>query len=255
MAKAVDFKTSSSAPSVTPAPAIPAAAPAAKPAAEEEETASASESSTSETMPAATTMNEAPTVADINVAKVTLTGLKFGENKIEFSVPTDQTNKVAPMIGNMYLTSSDSDANKKKIYDDLFANTFNNENNPTAVTVDLLKGYSLAASYSIYVRQFNELNIQNGADMPKSPTVYLVGLIGSNASKSIRDLSNVRTSPNTVNANRTFTIYVNAPKSGDYYLSGSYLTNQNRNIKFLNSSSDETSNNSLALNVKAQTNW
>ncbi|WGG25176.1 hypothetical protein P0D29_02420 [Mycoplasmoides gallisepticum] len=205
-----------------------------------------------ETMASPAEMQPAPTVDDIKIAKVALSNLNFNSNTIEFSVPA---NKVAPMIGNMYLTSSNAEVNKNKIYDDIFGNTFNNENNPTAVTVDLLKGYSLAASYSIYVRQFNELNIQNSNDMAKSPTVYLVGLIGSNASRSIRNLSNVRTSPNTVNANRTFTIYVNAPKSGDYYLSGSYLTNQNRNIKFLNSSSDQTSSNSLTLNVKAQTNW
>ncbi|WP_434349356.1 hypothetical protein V2P54_01200 [Mycoplasmoides gallisepticum] len=205
-----------------------------------------------ETMASPAEMQSAPTVDDIKIAKVALSNLKFNSNTIEFSVPTG---KAAPMIGNMYLTSSNSEVNKNKIYDDLFGNSFNNENNPTAVTVDLLKGYSLAASYSIYVRQFNDLNIQNGTDMARSRTVYLVGLIGSNASRSIRNLSNVRTSPNTVSTNRTFTIYVNAPKSGDYYLSGSYLTNQNRNIKFLNSSSDQTSSNSLTLNVKAQTNW
>ncbi|WP_350267108.1 hypothetical protein ABOD99_01115 [Mycoplasmoides gallisepticum] len=205
-----------------------------------------------ETMASPAEMQSAPTVGDIKIAKVALSNLNFNSNTIEFSVPTG---KVAPMIGNMYLTSSNSEVNKNKIYDDIFGNTFNNENNPTAITVDLLKGYSLAASYSIYVRQFNELNIQNSNDMAKSPTVYLVGLIGSNASKSTKGLSNVRTSPNTVNEARTFTIYVNAPKSGDYYLSGSYLTNQNRNIKFLNNSSDQTSSNSLTLNVKAQTNW
>ncbi|XBV42914.1 hypothetical protein ABOD99_01855 [Mycoplasmoides gallisepticum] len=205
-----------------------------------------------ETMASPAEMQSAPTVDDIKIAKVALSNLKFNSNTIEFSVPTG---KAAPMIGNMYLTSSNSEVNKNKIYDDLFGNSFNNENNPTAVTVDLLKGYSLAASYSIYVRQFNDLNIQNGTDMARSRTVYLVGLIGSNASRPIRNLSNVRTSPNTVSTNRTFTIYVNAPKSGDYYLSGSYLTNQNRNIKFLNNSSDQTSSNSLTLNVKAQTNW
>ncbi|MES3519000.1 hypothetical protein [Mycoplasmoides gallisepticum] len=205
-----------------------------------------------ETMASPAKMQSAPTVHDIKIAKVALSNLNFNSNTIEFSVPTG---KVAPMIGNMYLTSSNAEVNKNKIYDDLFGNTFNNENNPTAVTVDLLKGYSLAASYSIYVRQFNDLNIQNGTDMARSQAAYLVGLIGSNGSRSIRNLSNVRTSPNTVSDNRTFTIYVNAPKSGDYYLSGSYLTNQNRNIKFLNSSSDQTSSNSLTLNVKAQTNW
>ncbi|OBU78740.1 hypothetical protein BAY37_03200 [Mycoplasmoides gallisepticum] len=44
----------------------------------------------------------AATVDNINVAKVRLTGLAFGKNTIEFSVPMG---KVAPMIRNMYLTS------------------------------------------------------------------------------------------------------------------------------------------------------
>ncbi|SYV94470.1 Mycoplasma haemagglutinin, partial [Mycoplasmoides gallisepticum] len=89
-------------------------------------------------------MQSAPTVDDIKIAKVALSNLNFNSNTIEFSVPTG---KVAPMIGNMYLTSSNAEVNKNKIYDDLFGNTFNNENNPTAVTVELLKGYSLAASW------------------------------------------------------------------------------------------------------------
>ncbi len=82
----------------------------------------ASENQTSEeNMTAGSQLNTTPTVSDINVAKVTLSNLKFGSNTIEFSVSTGEgeMSKVAPMIGNMYLTSSDSDVNKKKIYDDL----------------------------------------------------------------------------------------------------------------------------------------
>ncbi len=200
-----------------------------------------------ETMASPAEMQSAPTVDDIKIAKVALSNLNFNSNTIEFSVPTD---KVAPMIGNMYLTSSNSEVNKNKIYDDIFGNTFNNENNPTAVTVDLLKGYSLAASHRIYVRQFNELNIQNSSDMARSPTVYLIGLISGNANRSTNRLSNVRTSPNVNGDRRTFTIYVNAPKDGNYSVRGSYLTNQTRRLKFSTSM-----DNSLTINVKEQSDW
>ncbi|SYV94607.1 Mycoplasma haemagglutinin, partial [Mycoplasmoides gallisepticum] len=90
-------------------------------------------------------MNPTPTVADINIAKVTLSNLNFGTNTIEFSVPTtakEGTSKVAPMIGNMYITSNDQ--NQRKIYNEIFGNT---SNGSTSVTVDLLKGYSLASGW------------------------------------------------------------------------------------------------------------
>ncbi|UQZ95620.1 hypothetical protein F9C22_02465 [Mycoplasmoides gallisepticum] len=200
-----------------------------------------------ETMASPAEMQSAPTVDDIKIAKVALSNLNFNSNTIEFSVPTG---KVVPMIGNMYLTSSNSEVNKNKIYDDIFGNTFNNENNPTAITVDLLKGYSLAASHRIYVRQFNELNIQNSSDMARSPTVYLIGLISGNANRPTNRLSNVRTSPNVNGDRRTFTIYVNAPKDGNYSVRGSYLTNQTRRLKF-----STGMDNSLTINVKEQSDW
>ncbi|SYV95236.1 Mycoplasma haemagglutinin, partial [Mycoplasmoides gallisepticum] len=87
-------------------------------------------------------MNPTPTVSDINIAKVTLSGLTFGENTIEFSVPT---NKVAPMIGNMYLTSNSG--SQGKIYNEIFGNTSNSSDNSISVTVDLLTGYSLASGW------------------------------------------------------------------------------------------------------------
>ncbi len=127
-----------------------------------------------------TEINPAPTLDDIKIAKVRLSDLKFGENTIEFSVPTtaeEGTPKVAPMIGNMYLTSSDSDANKNKIYDDLFGNNSVQEDNQTAVTVDLLKGYSLATNYSIFVRRF--MGLQENS-MTRTEPIYLVGFIGGN---------------------------------------------------------------------------
>ncbi|WP_208964887.1 FIVAR domain-containing protein [Mycoplasmoides gallisepticum] len=207
-------------------------------------------------MPETTTMNEAPIIDGINVAKVTLTDLKFGQNTIEFSVPMG---KVAPMIGNMYLTSSDSEANMKKIYDDLFGNSLATENN--AVTVNLLKGYSLAASYIEYIRQFTDLKneAQDIQDTTmKSSTVYLVGLINGwngGARNDAESVPKTVMSPNVNGDKRTFTIYVNAPAEGDYSIKGSYLlSGGNRNLKF-STSSTESTDNSLTINVNTQTDW
>ncbi|WP_208964626.1 FIVAR domain-containing protein [Mycoplasmoides gallisepticum] len=206
--------------------------------------------------PETTTMNEAPTIDGINVAKVTLTDLKFGQNTIEFSVPKD---KVAPMIGNMYLTSSDSEANMKKIYDDLFGNSLATENN--AVTVDLLKGYSLAASYIEYIRQFTDLKneAQDSQDTTmKSSTVYLVGLINGwngGARNDAESVPKTVMSPNVNGDKRTFTIYVNAPAEGDYSIKGSYLlSGGNRNLKF-STSSTGSEENSITINVMMQNDW
>ncbi|SYV94154.1 Mycoplasma haemagglutinin, partial [Mycoplasmoides gallisepticum] len=102
-----------------------------------------------ETTTANEKVNPMPSVNTINVAKVTLSNLKFGSNTIEFSVPMDQDNmnKVAPMIGNIYITSSNDEANKKQIYDSIFGNTSSQTASQTSVSVDLLKGYSLATSW------------------------------------------------------------------------------------------------------------
>ncbi|WVH36991.1 hypothetical protein SE856_02015 [Mycoplasmoides gallisepticum] len=246
MAKAVDFKTAVQ----SPTSPVAASAPAVQPAlAAAEGMASASESSTSETMPVNTMMNEAPTVDGINVAKVKLTGLKFGENTIDFSVPTTPTGKVAPMIGNMYLTSNPENADM--IYNSIFGNRVTQNN---AVTVDLLKGYGLAASYVEYIRQFTNLKNQDG--MTNSQSVYLVGLINgtANARMDATTIQQTVMSPNVNGDMRTFTIYVNAPAEGDYSIKGLYLLggNTNRNLKF---STSATNNSSLTINVKKQNDW
>ncbi|MES3519217.1 hypothetical protein [Mycoplasmoides gallisepticum] len=202
-----------------------------------------------ETMTSPAEMQSAPTVDDIKIAKVALSNLNFNSNTIEFSVPTG---KVAPMIGNMYLTSSNSEVNKNKIYDDIFGNTFNNENNPTAITVDLLKGYSLAASWRTYIRQFTDLT---GNGVQTSDPVYLIGLIGGNANRSTGVLSNLRTSPDVNGDRRTFTIYVNAPMNGEYSISGSYLTNNDRNLVLSTSNTESSSNHTVTVTVKGKNNW
>ncbi|WP_117273953.1 FIVAR domain-containing protein [Mycoplasmoides gallisepticum] len=213
-------------------------------------------SQSNQSAPETSAMNETPTVSDINVAKVTLTDLKFGKNKIEFSIPTGVSNKVAPMIGNMYLTSSNTEANRDKIYDDLFGNTSVQQENQTAVTVDLLKGYSLATSFREYIRQFTNLKT-SGDMMGTSPTVYLVGLIGGSQRRTDDSgITNIQNSPNVDNDARTFTIYVNAPREGDYSIRGSYLTNAQRNLKFsTNSGATNNMMNDLTITVNAQTDW
>ncbi|WP_208964634.1 FIVAR domain-containing protein [Mycoplasmoides gallisepticum] len=228
----------------------PAAAPARQQSPEAaSETNQQGSSSAAKTMSETNTMNEAPTVDSINVAKITLTDLNLGQNTIEFSVPTGDSTKVAPMIGNMYLSSNPN--NFDKVYNDIFGNSVA-ENN--AVTVDLLKGYGLAASYREYIRAFTYLNketqVSENATM-KSPTVYLIGLIGGSETRS--DATTVPQTVMTPNVNgdkRTFIIYVNAPAEGDYSISGSYLTKDNRDLRF--STSD---NNAVAINLKGKNNW
>ncbi|WP_391517129.1 hypothetical protein [Mycoplasmoides gallisepticum] len=208
-----------------------------------------------ENMTAASQLNPTPTVSDINVAKVTLSNLKFGSNTIEFSVPStneEANTKVAPMIGNMYLTSSDSDVNKNKIYDDLFGNNSVQQDNQTAVTVDLLKGYSLATSWRTYIRQFTGLtdNVSQTSD-----PVYLIGLIGGSGNRTVASTQmNKKNNPHVNNDPRTFTIYVNAPVSGNYHISGAYLQGsvKARSLKF--STGDMAQNVVTVTNLK-QDNW
>ncbi|QMT98269.1 FIVAR domain-containing protein [Mycoplasma tullyi] len=199
-----------------------------------------------------TEMNPTPTVDNINVAKLTLTDLKFGSNTIEFSVPTS---KVAPMIGNMYITSNPD--SQSKIYDQIFGNTSNTNDNTTSVTVDLLKGYSLAAGWSTYIGQFTNLTHANGSS-PASPAntpYYLIGYISGPDQRTVSNsVMNRISTPSTTNEHRTLTIYVNAPIDGDYYISGSYIfssnTNTMRGLKFL-----RDGDNAVSLTISKQTNW
>ncbi|WP_391516947.1 hypothetical protein [Mycoplasmoides gallisepticum] len=199
-------------------------------------------------------MNPTPTVSDINIARVTLSGLTFGENTIEFSVPT---NKVAPMIGNMYLTSNSE--SQGKIYNEIFGNTSNSSDNSTSVTVDLLTGYSLASGWSTYIGEFKQLmDTQMGAssDSQTRKPSYLVGFIGGPGRRQLVNNSNKIQSPQTNSQQRTFTIYVNAPQDGDYYISGSYLTRDNRQLMFSSPTGDSTSSmNNVTLTIQGKENW
>ncbi|UQZ95617.1 hypothetical protein F9C22_02450 [Mycoplasmoides gallisepticum] len=192
------------------------------------------------------TANKTPTVSDINVAKVSLSGLKFGSNTIELSVPTENPAKVAPMIGNIYITSNDQNTNK--VYDDIFGNKQNIIDNKKSVTVDLLTGYSLASSWSTYIGQFTKLTDQK--------TMYLVGFIGG---PNERVTNNITTNkvlfPYTWGNARTITIYVNAPVEGRYYISGSYITSKPRWLQFTAGDAVSQNTNVVKVNVTGKSNW
>ncbi|WP_350266476.1 hypothetical protein ABOD99_02290 [Mycoplasmoides gallisepticum] len=202
-------------------------------------------------------MNTTPTVSDINVAKITLSNLKFGENTIEFSVPTiagEQSPKVAPMIGNMYLTSNLS--SKENIYDDIFGNIKTVNQTSSSVTVNLLKGYSLASSFAVYVGQFTSLTNAGAqaTDSQVNTPNYLIGFIGGSGRRIVNNVRSETRSPLTTGSNRTLTIYVNAPQSGEYNISGSYISGatQPRGLKF--STGDMAENVVTVTNLK-QNNW
>ncbi|WP_027122422.1 FIVAR domain-containing protein [[Mycoplasma] imitans] len=197
---------------------------------------------------AVTEINPTPTVGNINVATVTLSKLKLGVNKIEFSVPTG---KVTPMIGNMYLTSSAD--NQNKVYDDIFGNSVTKKDASTSVTVDLLKGYGLAADRSIHFRQFMGLTRTGAkASSQQNDTTYLVGYIGGNFPRRVEVTGATNNTPANNNDARTITVYVNAPASGDYYISGSYLTARDRGLKF---STGTDTNNVVTITRLKQNNW
>ncbi|WP_391517125.1 hypothetical protein [Mycoplasmoides gallisepticum] len=218
-------------------------------AATETDVSDSAEGSQAQTDMSSSSMNKTPTVSDINVASVTLSDLNFGANTIEFSVPMGDS-MVAPMIGNMYITSNPLNVNQ--IYDDIFGNSLSNSTDQNkAVTVDLLKGYSLATNWSIYLARFTDL--MEGTQTTLNP-VYLVGYIGGHQRRQFTNrlqLENNVNYPSVDNDQRTFTIYVNAPEAGEYYISGKYLTSQQRGLKL----SADNMNNSVTFTVQGKNNW
>ncbi|SYV94471.1 Mycoplasma haemagglutinin, partial [Mycoplasmoides gallisepticum] len=80
-------------------------------------------------------------------------------------------------------------------------------------------------------------------------------MIGGNANRSTSGLSNVKTSPDVNGDRRTFTIYVNAPMNGEYSISGSYLTNNDRNLVLSTSNTESSSNHTVTITVKGKNNW
>ncbi|WP_434340943.1 hypothetical protein [Mycoplasmoides gallisepticum] len=176
-----------------------------------------------------TTANPTPAIDEIKVAKVTLSNLKFGSNTIEFSVPTD-TEKVAPMIGNMYLSSNPN--NFDKVHNDIFGNTINQQNNATSVMVNMVKGYNLASSYS---PAYKLINVSTGGG--QTQPYYVIGWLGAhdqNARTAMGTHMNVQRVPATTSNQgryaRYVSFYVNAPQAGSYYISGNYNSSTARGL-------------------------
>ncbi|AHV85411.2 VlhA.3.07 [Mycoplasmoides gallisepticum S6] len=189
-----------------------------------------------------TTNGPAATVENINVAKVRLTGLAFGKNTIEFSAPMS---KVAPMIGNMYLTSSDTETNKQNIENSIFGNSVTTENNITKISVDTLSAYSLASDWSTFIGQYSSDSLTLNGNRMSDQKYYLIGYVGGNTGQ--RDITMVANTnqqrlPTASNQNtRSYTLYVNAPKAGAYYIKGVFASEVRRDLKF--STGDMSSNN------------
>ncbi|MES3497251.1 hypothetical protein MG1601_357 [Mycoplasmoides gallisepticum] len=187
------------------------------------------------------------TVHSINIAKVTLSNLNFGANKIEFSVPAE---KVAPMIGNMYLTSLADEANKQTIENSIFGNSVTTENNRTIISVDALSGYSLASDWSTFIGRYADQQLTLDGKMMRDQKYYLIGYIGGNTGarnvtgiteKTNEQRSPVASTPKT----RTYTFYVNAPKAGAYYIKGVFASKVRKDLKF--STGDMSSNNNVTV--------
>ncbi|QEX47144.1 FIVAR domain-containing protein [Mycoplasmoides gallisepticum] len=190
----------------------------------------------------------AATVDSINIAKVMIPGLAFGENTIELSVPAT---KVAPMIGNMYLTSTDAQANKQKIENSIFGNSVTTENNRTIISVDALNGYSLASDWSTYIAEYSGADLTLNNEKKADEKYYLIGFVGGTSERRIYSITeNVQKLPSSVtNQNsRTYTFYVNAPKAGAYYIKGVFTSGISRDLKF--STGDMSSNNNNNVTVK-----
>ncbi|MDC4181755.1 hypothetical protein [Mycoplasma bradburyae] len=153
-------------------------------------------------------------VDEISVAKIDLTDLNFGENKIAFST---EMGKAAPMIGNIYIASTN--ATYDVVYNNIFGNEVDN-NNSDKITVNFVKGYGLAnkafnADEGTIIKKFNG-RIVDSQDQNKD--YYLIGYLG----KALP-----HTTPQDAQINiRYYTFYVNAPKDGMYEISGLYNSHE-----------------------------
>lgn len=97
------------------------------------------------------------------------------------------------------------------------------------------------------------MNLTNS--MPENATTYLVGFIGGQLARTtVGSIPNRNNFPIMNNENRTFTLYVNAPKAGDYHISGSYLTRNTRGLK-LTVTDTTDKNNSITITTSGKNNW
>ncbi|MDC4183466.1 Vmc-like lipoprotein signal peptide domain-containing protein [Mycoplasma bradburyae] len=171
-------------------------------------------------------------VDSIDVAEVNLDNLNFGENVISFST---EMNKTAPMIGNIYISSSDAD--KNGILNDIFGNK-KDEHNPNKITVNFVEGYALGnKAYGVSEATIlTKLNGKLDEDV-MSKDYYLIGYLGKGASNNNNQDSNIR----------YYTFYVNAPKAGMYEISGIYNSGENRSLSFSKDRLNNTESNSKAV--------
>ncbi|MDC4183549.1 hypothetical protein LNO71_02695 [Mycoplasma sp. T264T] len=173
-----------------------------------------------------------PKVDDIKVAAIRLSNLAFGKNTISF---TTDNNKVTPMIGNMYISSINSSA--EKVYNDIFSNELSNNSN--SITVNFIKGYGIANKSDTIIRKLNAALDDSGS--PKDH--YLIGYLGNGGS----------TNPKTNEKYCSF--YVNAPQSGAYTISGSINSGENRGLRFWSGTYENQQNIVKFLNLKSGDNW
>ncbi|UTS69812.1 hypothetical protein [Mycoplasma bradburyae] len=162
-------------------------------------------------------------VNSIEVAKVNLTNLNFGKNKITFIT---EANKDAPMIGNMYIATTDTTYDA--VYNDIFGNETSKEE-PNKITVNFLKGYGLAnkgygVTNSTFIKKMNsKLDSDGNENQVEVKEYFVLGYLGDRASGNEQtDGSNVK----------YYTFYVNAPRDGSYEISGIYNSGENRNLIF-----------------------
>ncbi|MDC4183935.1 Vmc-like lipoprotein signal peptide domain-containing protein [Mycoplasma bradburyae] len=187
-------------------------------------------------------------VDSIEVAKVQLTGLNFGNNKISFMT---ESGKSAPMIGNIYIAANNTTADA--VYNNIFGNEIDSMN-PNKITVDFAKGYGLAnKGFRIINGSNNEsTNITKFTGKLEgiegaNKTYYLIGYLGKYAPQLSSDDANVR----------TYTFYVNAPVAGSYNISGYYNSGENgRGLTFWKDSFGATGQgNEAKFNIPKTTNW
>ncbi|MDC4183472.1 hypothetical protein [Mycoplasma bradburyae] len=153
-------------------------------------------------------------VDQISVAKIDLTDLIFGENKIVFST---ETNKVAPMIGNIYIAATNTTLDS--VYNSIFGNEVDS-NNSNKITVNFVKGYGLAnkafnSDNGTIITKFNG-KIVGSSDQNKD--YYLIGYLG-------KALPGAMPQDNPISI-RYYTFYVNVPENGKYEISGIYNSHE-----------------------------
>ncbi|MDC4181768.1 Vmc-like lipoprotein signal peptide domain-containing protein [Mycoplasma bradburyae] len=162
-------------------------------------------------------------VDDISIAKVNLSNLNFGMNKITF---TTEENKIAPMIGNMYITASEESSNL--VYNDIFGNEITTDN-PDEITVNFAKGYGLAnKGIGVPNHQSTIITKLTGKIVNtdnENKNYYLLGYLGNSVSGGNDSNGSIY--------EKYYIFYVNAPKEGVYNISGIYNSGEdNRGLTF-----------------------